>query len=116
MDTAEAKKRLAEEKASLEKELPAVGAKKNPAVPGDFEPADESREDEADLLDVAKNAQEFEENEGVERDLEARYDAVLAALERIEAGTYGTCMVCGEAIEPERLAADPAATTCIAHK
>jgi RNA polymerase-binding transcription factor DksA len=115
MDTALYKKRLEEEKAALERELAAVG-RKNPAVPGDFEPAGAAREDEPDLLDVAKNAQAFEENEGVERDLESRYDQVLAALSRTEAGTYGTCVVCGEAIEPERLAADPAAATCLKHK
>jgi RNA polymerase-binding protein DksA len=37
-----------------------------------------------------------------------------AALQRIEEGTYGVCEVCGQAIEPERLAALPTATLCIA--
>jgi DnaK suppressor protein len=37
-----------------------------------------------------------------------------AALQRMEEGTYGVCEVCGQAIEPERLAALPTATLCIA--
>lgn len=36
------------------------------------------------------------------------------ALALIEAGTYGVCDGCGQAIAPERLAARPAATLCIA--
>jgi DnaK suppressor protein len=35
------------------------------------------------------------------------------ALARLAAGTYGRCESCGEPIAPERLAARPAATTCI---
>jgi DnaK suppressor protein len=38
------------------------------------------------------------------------------ALERIEAGTYGVCAVCGEPIPDERLEAVPYATLCIADK
>ena len=36
-----------------------------------------------------------------------------AALERIEAGTYGTCRTCGQPISEERLEAIPYATQCI---
>jgi DnaK suppressor protein len=35
------------------------------------------------------------------------------ALRRIEAGTYGICRTCGQAISPERLDAIPYATQCI---
>ena len=38
---------------------------------------------------------------------------VEAALARREAGTYGICETCGRPIAPERLAARPAARTCI---
>src|SRR3974390_30517 len=34
------------------------------------------------------------------------------ALERISAGTYGTCVECGDAIAPKRLAAMPTASKC----
>jgi RNA polymerase-binding transcription factor DksA len=36
------------------------------------------------------------------------------ALQRMEEGTCGVCEACGRAIEPERLAALPIATLCIA--
>jgi RNA polymerase-binding protein DksA len=36
-----------------------------------------------------------------------------AALERIEEGTYGTCVRCGNPIAPERLEATPHASLCI---
>jgi RNA polymerase-binding transcription factor DksA len=35
------------------------------------------------------------------------------ALERLHAGDYGSCERCGQPIAPERLAARPAARTCI---
>ncbi|HUG60637.1 MAG TPA: TraR/DksA C4-type zinc finger protein [Methylomirabilota bacterium] len=39
---------------------------------------------------------------------------IAAALARIDAGTYGECLACGEEIAEARLDADPAATLCIA--
>jgi DnaK suppressor protein len=38
---------------------------------------------------------------------------VVAALERLEAGTYGTCTRCGRPVAPERLEAIPWAAHCI---
>jgi RNA polymerase-binding protein DksA len=38
---------------------------------------------------------------------------VVAALRRLEAGTYGTCNSCHEAIGEDRLEVLPTATTCI---
>jgi DnaK suppressor protein len=40
-------------------------------------------------------------------------EAVEAALQRIEAGTYGQCADCGVQIPPARLAVAPEATRCI---
>ncbi len=52
--------------------------------------------------------------------LEGREEAALAeaaeirtALEKIENGSYGECMTCGEEIDPKRLAVLPYATQCI---
>ena len=42
-----------------------------------------------------------------------RLSDVEAALAHREAGTYGICENCGRPIAPERLAARPAARTCI---
>src|SRR5690349_6047179 len=40
---------------------------------------------------------------------------VQAALERIENGTYGKCLVGGEDIPQDRLEAMPTATVCLSH-
>ncbi|MGD0608635.1 MAG: TraR/DksA C4-type zinc finger protein [Streptosporangiaceae bacterium] len=42
-----------------------------------------------------------------------RLTAIEAALDRLEAGTYGVCERCGRPIGDERLAARPTALTCI---
>ncbi|MEL0151454.1 MAG: TraR/DksA C4-type zinc finger protein, partial [Rhodobiaceae bacterium] len=47
-----------------------------------------------------------------------RYRQVLlldAALQRLDDGEYGYCVNCGEEIEADRLALDPATPFCIAH-
>ena len=44
--------------------------------------------------------------------LAARINRLTAALERLAAGRYGRCEVCGREIEPPRLAAMPEAATC----
>lgn len=38
---------------------------------------------------------------------------VVAALRRLEGGTYGSCLTCGEAISEARLDALPTASLCI---
>ncbi|MBA3876458.1 MAG: DNA-binding protein [Anaerolinea sp.] len=43
----------------------------------------------------------------------AQLRQVEEALERLDAGTYGTCRSCGQQIAPERLAAIPWAAACI---
>jgi DnaK suppressor protein len=44
---------------------------------------------------------------------EDRIRRVAGALGRIESGDYGVCFVCGEDIDPRRLAVDPTHTRCI---
>lgn len=43
-----------------------------------------------------------------------RHEALVDAMHRLEAGTYGTCLGCGEAIPYERLVVMPEATHCVA--
>ncbi|MDO8963868.1 MAG: TraR/DksA C4-type zinc finger protein [Coriobacteriia bacterium] len=52
----------------------------------------------------------------VEENARAIYAQVMAALERIEAATYGACVRCGKDVSPERLEAMPAAALCITCK
>ena len=67
------------------------------------------------FVERADRFEEFEENSAIMVPLKARLDEVNNALGRIEEGTYGTCSVCANPIEEDRLNANPAASTCIAH-
>ena len=51
---------------------------------------------------------------GVAKRLESRLERVERALEKLEAGTYGTCDACGGTIDPRRLQAAPESTVCVA--
>jgi RNA polymerase-binding transcription factor DksA len=115
MDTETYAKRLEEEKAKLESELSSVG-RKNPANPADWEAIPSETGQEADRVDAADLIEGYASNDAILTELEARHSSVLDALARIGAGTYGVCTVGGEAIEAERLDADPAAATCITHR
>lgn len=48
--------------------------------------------------------------------VEAELDDVAIALDRLDAGTYGTCEACGAALADEVLAATPAARFCGQHQ
>ncbi len=48
--------------------------------------------------------------------LKGRLHAVLDALDRVRAGTYGTCMKCGGAISHEVLNAAPESVYCLSCK
>ena len=50
---------------------------------------------------------------GVGRHLETRLERINRALAQIEEGTYGTCEVCGEEIDPRRMRAAPHSTVCV---
>lgn len=114
-DTSHFKKKLLAEKDALESELATV-ARKNPTNPKDWEPVPDAREDiPASRDDTADKIESFEENIAITRQLEARLAEVRDALERIENRNYGRCISCGNAIETDRLHANPAAQTCKAH-
>ena len=108
------RKQLAEEKRKLEAELGSIG-RVSTGNTADWEPVLADAPQEPDVLDAAEHIEEFEERTAILHDLEIRYHEVVDALARIEGGTYGTCAVCGKAVEEERLQADPAARTCVLH-
>jgi RNA polymerase-binding protein DksA len=68
------------------------------------------------LADHATETFMRELDEGLEENVEHLLAEIDAALERIEDGTYGTCVVCGRPIDAERLQAVPYATLCIDDK
>jgi RNA polymerase-binding transcription factor DksA len=68
---------------------------------------------ESHLGDAATETFERERDVAVldnAQDLLRQYDE---ALQRVDAGTYGRCVVCGRPIEPERLEALPYVAYCI---
>lgn len=113
-DTTTYRAKLEEEKQRLEEELKTVG-RRNPSNPNDWEAVPQETGKEADPNDQADLMEHFSENSAILTDLEIRYNEVTDALARIDAGTYGTCKVCGKDIEEDRLGADPSADTCKEH-
>src|SRR3989344_4764387 len=101
------KQKLETEKTLLEKELEEVG-RKNPDNPADWEAVPiEKDTSQADENTVADGIEGYEENVAIVNTLETRYQNIKDALERIERGTYGICRIGAEAIETERLEANP---------
>ena len=91
-------------------------SKRNPNNPKEWDPSSGNMEvDNADENEVADKFEELEENSVVTQKLSDQLNEVLAALDRIEKGTYGICEICGEPIEKERLAANPSARTSVKH-
>lgn len=69
-----------------------------------------------DPADIGSDTVEREQHISLVRQLRNLLAQVEDALERIEAGTYGTCESCGEPIESARLKALPHASLCISCK
>ena len=109
------KEALLKEKVDLEKQLASVG-RINPQNKDDWEAVPSPmNEESADKNEAADTIEEYESNTAVLKQLETRYNSILYALKKFESGTYGICEVSGKPIEEERLNANPAARTCIAH-
>ncbi|MBU1167243.1 TraR/DksA family transcriptional regulator [Patescibacteria group bacterium] len=104
------KKKLHEEKESLEREL-ATFADKDKNVAGDFDTrfpdyGDEEEQNAAEVADYAKNLD-------LEAKMEVKLLNVKKALKRIAIGKYGVCESCDKEISPERLKALPSAGECL---
>ena len=66
--------------------------------------------------DIGTEEFEREKDLSILEQVENELVEVDRAFERIEAGEYGTCAVCGKPIGDERLEARPTATRCIEHQ
>jgi DnaK suppressor protein len=106
----ELKATLMTEKENLEKSLGkmAISVDKKD---GEYTPAFEDLG--MDREDNATEVEQFTDNLPVEVALENKLKDILEALEKIEAGTYGICENCQQAIDLERLKITPSAKTCI---
>jgi RNA polymerase-binding protein DksA len=68
------------------------------------------------IADSASDTLQRELDGGLEENVGRLLREIEAALERMENGTYGTCVECGREIDAERLEAVPYATLCIEDK
>ncbi len=115
METSLYKAALTAEAEELQKQLASLGALDH-NVAGDWvstpgEPATAI----ADESLLADRVEEALTRDGELAQLESRYSSVMRALEKITNDTFGTCELCGAAIETDRLGVNAAARTCKAH-
>ena len=75
--------------------------------------ANEDRSYGNHMADDASDTFEQERQAALQRNLETVLNEVNDALERMEQGTYGTCVDCGKEVPIERLEARPYAIRCI---
>lgn len=65
------------------------------------------------MADDATEAYEQAKELALRQNAEKLLDQVNDALEDLDKGTYGTCRLCGEQIDPARLKALPYVTLCL---
>lgn len=110
-DTTALRKNLETEKERLENELSRFAAPTE--TPGNYETRHENIGTDSD--ENASEVETYVDNLALENNLEHQLSEVMAALKKIDLGTYGQCEVCQEEIPAERLAIYPAARTCTRH-
>lgn len=101
MDASTARSRLTARLAELGQRIDRLDAELTAPLAADWEEqAVELADDEAQVALEAAGRREARR--------------IVAALARIDAGTWGDCVRCGEPVDPRRLDADPSAPTCLA--
>ena len=100
--------RLEEERASVEHQLREHGA--------EVDGTGIERGFDGGFADSGHRTAETAEVLALVEQLAVHRREVVAALERIDAGTFGTCERCGTRIPDERLEARPTAALCVACK
>jgi RNA polymerase-binding transcription factor len=104
MKTVAVRKRLEAACAELDRSI-AVLRSEQPASRADF-PQDE--------IDAGTSLAEGDRAEAVLASAMSQRTEILAALSRIQDGSYGTCADCGRSIPEGRLEARPEAARCVA--
>ena len=74
---------------------------------------DLSKSHSADSSEQAVERENDEVLQGIAQETQSAIQDIHAALGKIREGTYGRCEDCGEAINPDRLAALPETTHCV---
>ena len=110
MDNEQARERLLAEKSRLQEVRDAadrLSTAANEAETGELSTVDQHPAEQA------TETLEREIDAGVLQRVEAELAEVEAAIERLDAGSYGTCEICGKAIAEGRLDAMPATRYCV---
>jgi RNA polymerase-binding transcription factor DksA len=114
-DNALYKIQIEEDLATITKELQSLGIR-NPQLKEDWIAIPEAVGDgESDSDLVSDKTEDWEEKVATLAALETQYNELIHALTKFETGTYGTCEICSEQIESERLNANASARTCLTH-
>lgn len=105
----QAKEKLLEEKARLEKEMETF-SKKNPTH-ADYNASFPEYGDEED--ENAREVADYTANKTLEITFERELRDVDSALKRISEGSYGVCKYCDKPIDEKRLLARPTSSSCV---
>jgi DnaK suppressor protein len=105
MDAMSARRRLEEIRAELDRSITVLRGGGSQGGSGDFP---------QDPADAGANLSENQRSEAVLAVASKQRSDVLEALQRIDLGTYGTCVDCGGAVPEGRLEAKPEAARCVA--
>ena len=106
MDTTVARKHLEEMRDELDRSIAILQDEHPGAVAGTGYPQDSA--------DAGSALSEADRTEAVLMSARSQRDEVLAALARVDGGTYGQCVDCGQEIPEGRLEARPDAARCVA--
>jgi DnaK suppressor protein len=105
MDVMAARQRLEEICHELDRSIRVLnGTGEHSRWPGDYP---------RDPADAGANLSESERSEAVLAAARRQRSDVLAALQRIDLGIYGTCVDCGRLVPEGRLEAKPEAARCV---
>jgi RNA polymerase-binding transcription factor DksA len=107
--------KLNEERKVLTQELSNISVNTKTKGKDDWEATPSTEIDSADANNVADRISAYENNDALVSNLEARLREIDLALNKIGKEIYGTCEVCNNPIEEDRLEANPAARTCKKH-
>ncbi len=105
MDVTAARERLEEICSELDRSILVLDG------PGEHQWSGEYPQDPAD---AGANLSESDRSQAVLAVARRQRSDVLAALHRIDLGTYGTCLDCGASVPDGRLEAKPEAARCVA--
>lgn len=99
---------------SLEQALREIDAATQVLEREEPEPQDLEEQGAHDSVDEGTELADQAREEAVIEASEERRLEVVAALARLDDGTYGTCLDCGQPIDPARLDYRPEAARCLA--